>query len=466
VAILDADKQQLLSGFLEKLKGGAAARLAQAVEVDRLIGGTELPHAEILGALRPQLRKLKPSRRAETIERLFCRPFEDLLASRDRNAKRKGRIARASVEPVWNWLKNELMPARHRELEETLRRAITQGREDEIESTLGLLWKESSVALCAQLSGEAQKLAAGRKLGGIAVAEDANEIALLLGNAGVVRALQKRLPKPVRVLTEEHVGFVRDLFDSLTGTNGDFAPYIPLVVMGRLERPWEALRLAAAVSRKSDDIVIANTDMGIVGELLFDDLDTYAQRIKTIRPLDFDARLLLSDLAAFSELSGGIVKEIDIRRDGKWGHRLAKDRATVSNLIEGLLERAPREILAGLPAAKAGTFSKGAKPLDVGRAPEPDRVERAMRYAHVIAHSRPYSVAAAFRAKLDEVWDETANTLRSYNEDILRELRAAPEGTRKIVEQHFANALAICELILGEEEAEFLRRRSRVGSES
>jgi len=130
--------------------------------------------------------------------------------------------------------------------------------------------------------------------------------------------------------------------------------------------------------------------------------------------------------------------------------------------MEGLLQRAPKEIFSGLPGSRPGAFSKGHKPLDIGRAPDPDRVSRAQRYAHLMVHSRPFAVASAFSAKLSEVMDETANALRVYNEDILRDLRAAAPENRAIAEQHFETAIHICELILGGEEATFLRRRSKV----
>ena len=108
--MLSADKQLLLSGFLGRLPAHVAARLAKAVEVDRLVGGTGLPHDEILRALRPQLRTAAERVRMPTPLRFFCRPFEDLLTSAKRRVKQKGRIARASIEPVWSWLANELMP--------------------------------------------------------------------------------------------------------------------------------------------------------------------------------------------------------------------------------------------------------------------------------------------------------------------------------------------------------------------
>ncbi len=68
-----------------------------------------LPHDLILDGLRPKLRSAEPARTL-TPTRIFCRPFEDLLASRPRNGKQKGRIARDSIQPVWSWLETTLAP--------------------------------------------------------------------------------------------------------------------------------------------------------------------------------------------------------------------------------------------------------------------------------------------------------------------------------------------------------------------
>jgi hypothetical protein len=460
--MLSADKQVLLNGFLGQLPEPIAARLAKAVEVDRLIGGTGLPHDDILRALRPQLRQAPLRARLPTPQRFFCRPFEDLLVGPERAMKQKGRIARTSIEPVWTWLALELMPLRHRELNETLREAILHGREDDIQEKVSELWAEASAALAPALAGEKKKGIAARKLGGVAAAEDAEEIALLLNRGLEIDELQKRLPKPIFNLTDDDTVYLRSLFDRMSDVAPEFAPYIPLIVMGRLERPWEAMRLAGALSRRSDDTVISNTDMGTVGELLFSDLDGFVKNIQSARPMDFDAQAMVANLAAFAELSSGMVKEIGIRRDGKWGQRLAKDRSAVAQVVEGFLERAPREILAALASSRMGGFGRSPKPLDLSRPPDAERVAKAMRYAHLMVHSRPFAVAAAFHAKLAETIDETAVALRSYGEDLLREVRAAVPETRACLEAHLSVFLDVCALVLGEEETEILRRRSRV----
>lgn len=460
--MLPADKQLLLSGFLGQLPEQAATRLAKAVEVDRLMGGIDLPHEQILSALRPQLRQATEPQRIGTPLRYFCRPFEDILVS-SRTLKQKGRIARSSIQPVWKWLETQLMPERHRTLTNAIRGAILKDRDLELDGRLAMLWHEAAPILKSALGDEQRKIAAGRTLGSYAIAEDAAEMALLIGGAEEVIGLQKRLPKPIPVLTELDIEFLREVFDRLCGSDPDLAPYVALIVMGRLARPWEALRLAAVVSRKATDTMISSTDVGAVGELLFDDLEIHTKKIQAVKPTKFDTEELLANLAAFCELSRGMVKELGIRRDGKWGHRLSQDRAAVSAIMEGLVERAPKEIFAGLPGKTAG-FGKGPKSLEVERAPDQDRVARAMRYAHLLVHCRQFSVAAAFSAKLSEAMDEISTALRSYNEDILREVRSAPHETRANVERHFANALDICKLVLGDDEADFLRRRSHLAA--
>ncbi len=354
------------------------------------------------------------------------------------------------VRRMRNWL-----------LVDALRGALVCELREEIRVKAADLWSETGFALRATLADQTRRRAAIDTLGGVAVVEDAAEMALLLSGADDIAQVQKRLVKPVADLSEEDISFLRDEFDRVTVRDSDLAPYIALVAMGRLERRWEALRIAAALSRKATDTLMASTDLGTVGELLFSDLDFHARKIQSARPFDFDPDVIVESLAGFAELSSGMVKELSIRRDGKWGQRLTKDRTNVAETIETLLGKAPKEILTVLAQPKSMGFGKG-KRLDIGRAPDPERVARAMRYANLVAHSRPFAIAAAFNAKLAEVAEALSVELRSYSEDLLRELRAASPDARSTAEAHFTVMLDLSKLILGDEEADFLRRRARV----
>ena len=56
------EKTGLLKNFLGGLSGDIAARLATAIESDRLLDGHGLPHERILEGLRPALRDNSASR--------------------------------------------------------------------------------------------------------------------------------------------------------------------------------------------------------------------------------------------------------------------------------------------------------------------------------------------------------------------------------------------------------------------
>jgi hypothetical protein len=458
--MLSAEKQTLLSGFLGQLPESVAAQLAKAVEADRLTGGTVLPHDGILRALRPQLRLAPQPKRLPTPQRYFCLPFEDILVPPERSTKQKGRIARSSIEPVWNWLGAELMPARLRELSDVISKALLHKEDDALHDASAELWAEAAEALKPALSSEKKKAIAAKKLGGMAIAEDAAEMALLLGGAQDVQRLQRLLPKPIDHLNDHDIALMREVFDRWTHSDPDLAPYVPLILLGRLERPCEALRAAAALSRKTNDTLISSTDLGTVGELLLSDLEEHVKAIQAARPVDFDADALLVNLAGFAELSSGVVKEMGIRREGKWGQQLVKDRTTVATIVEELLDRATKEILGVLPLAKA--FGQGSKPFDYSRGPDPERKTRAIRYARVLAGSQPFAVACAFNVKLKDVLEETTNMLRSFSEELLREHRSAPETTRANVDAQLDAILEICAIVLGDEETSLLRRRAKV----
>jgi len=219
--------------------------------------------------------------------------------------------------------------------------------------------------------------------------------------------------------------------------------------MNRLARRWEALRLAVKISGKTRDTLIASTDIGLVGEILFGELDQFSRAVREARHPRFDVDALIENVASFAELSSAIVKELELRRDGRWGQRLLKDRADIAAVMDGFMERVPKEIANALPTKKP------TRPVD------PEKIERALRYASLVAGAKPFAAAASFAASLKDAQDEAATHLRSYSDEALWELRSAEGAQRQAIQDQFALLIELTSLLCGEEEAELLRRRNR-----
>ncbi|HEY0267263.1 MAG TPA: hypothetical protein VGC16_10960, partial [Rhizomicrobium sp.] len=300
--MLPEDKTGLLQTFLGGLPGQAAARLANAVEVDRLMDGHALPHDDILDGLRPVLQR-DHFNRTPTPLRLFCRPFQDLLTSVPRTAKQKASIARAGLVPVWNWVSQTLLPEEARAYVADARALILAQKTDAAIGRAARFWTPAAAAIAAALSGEAGRAAAQKILGGAFAIEDAREMALLLAAGEAVERLAQLLPVGTPCFSEALVWQAREIYDEMAQCQPDAAPYVAVIAMNRLARPWEALRLPLLVTRHTDETLIAKTDMGLVGEILFARMETLKTSIQQTRHPLFDAAILIEEVRTFAGLS-------------------------------------------------------------------------------------------------------------------------------------------------------------------
>jgi hypothetical protein len=456
--MLSPDKLVLLKSFLGSLPKDVAARLATAIELDRLADGTALPHDVILEGLRPALRSDEMHRRTPTPLRLFCRPFEDLLFNIPRREKQKGRILRAHVVPIWHWVSQTLLRSEAQSYSADIRTAALTGRYAKALERAERFWPLAGKAMSEALTKN--RKSAATALGGDAIADDAADVGLVLQAGNAMLDIQSLLPKPTPVLSEELLWGLRRIFDEVMAAHSDVAPFVAVVAMRRLARPWEALKLATLVARQTHDAMISSTDMGLAGDVLFSDMEDCRDAIMAIRQPHFDSAALLHHLATFTEMSSAIVKEVEILRTGRWGQRLLKDRAAVGGVMDSFMEKAPKEIAGGLPTHKAG-YSGGPRVPDLNRPVDPDRIERAQRYAAVLDGTRLLAVPGSFGAKHQTAVDEASQYVRSYSEDLLKELRAAEGPKRDIAERQFVLALELTRRLFDESEYEFLRRRGK-----
>ncbi|HWA31522.1 MAG TPA: hypothetical protein VG867_10495 [Rhizomicrobium sp.] len=460
---MDSGKAQQLQQLLGSLPPQMASRLAKAIEIDRLNDGHMLPHEVILEGLRPVLRN-QHAERAVTPLRLFCRPFEDLLTIIPRKTKQAGRIERSSITPVWNWVSQTLIPDAASEFSIGIKTSILAGNAEETLARAERFWESASKAMLSALASDRGRKAARAALGGDLVVADAREMALLLSIGKDVIDIQNKMPRHVPSLVNEQIWMLRDIYDRLIESMPEAAPYLAVIAMHRLERPWEALKLPANITRQAQDTLISSTDMGLVGEILLGDLEHYMTSIRAVRPVQFDADKLISDVVGFTTLSTGVVKAIEIRRDGKWGQRLLGDRSAVAEVMDSFMERAPKEVLLALPTVKSGSYAGGPRTPDLAHPADPEKSDRALAYVRLVGGCRAFAPAASFGASNKDAIDEISNELKAYTEGLLKELRSVTGEKRVHADQYFQLIVEMTALIFSREEADMLRRRGRAAA--
>lgn len=422
-----------------------------AVETDLLMDGHNLPHEAILEGLRPALQREHYDRRPTPL-RLFCRPFQDLLTCQPRKVKQKAAIARGSLVPVWNWVSLTLIPdSAHAYVNDAKSHVLKQRLEGAI-ARAAEFWPIAADAIRKALSTEGGRQAAQKSLGDAFAVEDAAEMALLLEAGQVIEQMSALLPAPVANFHDQLVWEVREIYNQLVQTHPDAAPYIAVITMNRLSRPWEALRLPLLVTRHTDETLISNTDMGLVGEILFTRMEALKESIQMTRHPLFSAEKLMEEVKTFADLSSNIVKQIELKRQGEWGKRLLAERVEIGKVMENFMDRAPREVSAALPMQKA-TGADFTKPV------APEKREMALRYARLVAGSRNFAAAASFAAKQRTTSDDLGAMLKRYNEDLVKALKSEPQ--KQVASAQFQFCTELTAILFSEEEAELLRRRGR-----
>ena len=128
---------------------------------------------------------------------------------------------------------------------------------------------------------------------------------------------------------------------------------------------------------------------------------------------------------------------------------------------ENLMEHAPKEIAAMLPTLKSGSYGGGPRIPDFSKPVDDEKAERGLRYASLIKGCEFYAAMGSFAAAQKDAMDEACQHLRSYNEDLVKEMRSADGARRAVAERQYGLAVELNAILFSAEEAEFLRRRGR-----
>jgi hypothetical protein len=459
--MISSEQTGLLKSFLGSLPEQIAARLARAVEIDRLVEGTSLPHELILQSLRPSLRRLSGSDRTPTALRFFCLPFEDLFtAAPHRDIKQKGRIARDSVAPIWTWVSQILLPLETKIYCRNFKSALAAAKHIDTKAHAESFWPVAAKAMCAALADHAGRNAARAVLGSDLVLADAEEAALLLGVGPAVMKIQETLVRPVPLLSDELLVSLRAIYDGVLGTAPDAAPYVAVIAMNRLARPWDALKLPLTISHST----LGAADLDLAGEIIFRDIESYADAVRAANYASFDADALVENIARFTTLSSGILDGIEMLGDAKRVRRLMSDRAALAEVMGAFMERAPKEFSRALPVRENAAIADGQTPAGFVCLPEMETVERALSYARLVMGCKPFAVAGSFGASLKQAEEDMRHMLRSYGENVVEKLRTDDASRRAQVEIQFDIVLKLTAMLFGEAEAELLRGRGRIGA--
>jgi len=470
-----------LEEFLGAMAPAAAAKLFQTLETARLRGADDgLPTAAMLSALRVQLagRHAAFPDRPQTAQRLFFTPFEDFFITRRRGRKRRARIARSTLAPLWRLVTEDAACLEARAAAVALDAAIARGERD-----LGPL-REALAATAAiglaRLVGHAEsdpgfrtdlgsRLAPGDgPQAGAAALLDLAEINLMLPAHRHFLAAQETFAKPVAALTEEQLFEVRAIYARVSADANDAAPYLLLLIAARMAAPWRALPLVRHIAGAADEnFTHAREDADVLHEKLFDDLETHARELERDEEDDLDPEDARASLSHFAEYAAGLIGEARGLGDAATVNRAEACRDIAAGALSRFCEQAQAALRALQPVRHAGGSSRltGLRP-DIDRPVEQGALARAQRAARFLGEAGNLAAQLGRPDAAATVVAEAIAQTQRYAGDLVVEIRAGEGASRLAARRRMEIALALAEPLLAPAEIALLKERAAVAAVS
>ena len=235
-----------LRQFLRELSPGACSLLTSELERS-VLRGEEVTGADlVLQELRRILREQRDGAlRIEDSAQLLFKPLEPFLVDDRGDHKHPGRVARSSLEALWNWIQRDLLPNDANDLAADVSEAMLAGDRPRTERLARIFQDRVAAAIEATFSAaEDDEKLRRRTLQQIGTPRAGEELAALkcaLKGRDVLASLSARLPLQIGNLANDQLEECKTLIESAAARDGELFLYALLTVMNRMTAPWQLI---------------------------------------------------------------------------------------------------------------------------------------------------------------------------------------------------------------------------------
>lgn len=269
-----------------------------------------------------ELRRLDAAEPAAT---LFFRPLEPFLVDVDLAHPYPGCIARASLPALWAWVCHDLAPL---DAAAFVRAAAGAAGSDDIADIVSLTTEfqdRVAATLRAALGGEdaATRRRLLDRIGTPRAEAEAAALRWTLRGRDAIDGLGARLPATIADLTPQHLPACIALIEEAARPR-DVFPHALILVLRRLAKPWQIVRLAAHMSGSSTAARIEATPYGVVIAMLLAEVERQIAALSAA----------LADGAGATAV--GLVRSIDATIQGLHGEIAIPVGSTLGRRLQAL----------------------------------------------------------------------------------------------------------------------------------
>jgi hypothetical protein len=452
-----------LRDYLRRLPPGARDLLIKKLEGDASRGDA-IPGGDVLlQELRSALRQSgEPAARGDTPARLFFAAVEPFLTDDDPVQKRQGRIARASLEPIWTWICRDLVADEAKAYCDEVSRALAAEDSTACESLTQAFQNTVVEHLRAQLDAVKNDDKARRRMigqiGTPRAIEEIRDLLPILSGRHAFALIARRLPDRIRNLADVHLESVKGVLDALVGAQDDLLPYALILVMGRLAAPWQLIRIAVKAADSDDAIRIAATPYAAAVTLTLADIECMVGELET--GLKRGPGVAVTSLIkSIHDAVRGLRTELDLGLDSPWMRKLAAIRSEISIVLKAEIESMPgrvRRLLRPRPSGEIGQTSV----LD------PSDVAETEALIEFVGTCRNHAGELAISEMSLRAYNEVQQSLDTGSQALLDRLRNAGDADRPFRQSQVDATVRFCAKVFGADYAAVLSKAAEVAASS
>jgi hypothetical protein len=450
-----AETIERLRQYLSELSPRARALLIGEFERN-LLGGDEAAGIDlVLNQLRGIAREQRDgSPRIGHCARLFFKPLEPFMVDDQAEHNHPGRIARASLETLWTWIRRDLLPDETKTLADEVTDALLKGDTDLAERLTRKFQDKAAVAMQAGFEAAAEDERSRRRMlaqiGTARPAEDAMTLKCVLAGRDQLAGLASKLPLRIVDLNNGQLDECKKLIEDLSADNGELFLYALLTVMSRLASPWQIVRFGIRAAASDVAARVAETHYGVAITIVLAELD------RLIGELRNDLRsgrgvAVGALLKTIHDIARGLRTELDLPIDSTWGRALAASRAQTAELLRAEIESAPgrvRRLLRPRPSHE----------IRANSALDPDDVAETEALLDFVGNCRYFAGELA----LNEITQRTFTVIQQYLDSATRALldglRHAGEGDRSFRQSQVDASVRFSAKVFGQDYAGLLAK--------
>jgi hypothetical protein len=430
-----------LCEFLRTLSPTMCAQLLDTMEKAAL-AGEPIPGGDIiideLRAILREAAKRKP--RSGTPAHQFFRLVEALLIDEELPEKRLGRIERASLPPIWTWLKRNLIPVETTAFEEACTAAILIEDTEETRSLCMEFQKVATPAIknaLAAMSSESERRRQISQIGGPRVFEDLRDLLIVLENRDAFKVLNDRVVGPIRVMDDAQIAFlVNSLQPYARSTTPPLLVHAGAMVMAKLAQPWQILRVVVAACETDEADTIAASSYGQIVELMLTDVERLVIRATNARR-NLDVGKVFAAARDFSSYVKALSTDINLNHQPAWARRLGLWRGRMGELLRTQIETLPGRVRWLLKPVAESKAQKG----DLADAQEIASIEVAL---DILMLARNHAAELALNEVTMRVFSDLQTMLDSGINPLIESLRSTSgeERLRRLTQLEAAVRIA------------------------